>query len=461
MGASTNTNGQRPIPPFDNQIANDFEHLTTFTTSVCSNLDVVRKHIRYHVDQPNLLKDLKIDEIRKQLDEIEARATTRDTSEPHKNVKPLDAVPEPEVSLVDTNEGVAALVDTIVEVQQQSLSDCPILFIDSEGVNLGRHGTLSLLQIYLPYKDQVYIIDIQVLMSQAFDTAGKINEHETLRFLLEAPLVHKALWDCRADIDALYSHYNIELAGVIDIQLADNATSKKFSSRSRLVSLTTAIEKRINLPKLKLWAMSELKSIGRVAMEKGIDCIENCMTQVGSEEAGYRWICRVDVDCTHGKDGKEVLSGVARRPLHPMMIQYCAQDVVALPMLYDRCNRSKLWTSKWVERVDIESQARVQKSKSPRFKPNGAGKNFPPKGWKAIDRVLEGEEETAKEDVVDGEEEEEPEEQPPSKEQAKQEFGEQTEEIDNEENGGEQYGVQDEDQIRKSGEKAAEQDQED
>jgi exonuclease 3'-5' domain-containing protein 1 len=337
-------------------VANDYEHFSTYMVGVRANLDTVRKNIRYHINNPNLLADLHIDEIRRQLDEIEARALSKDTSKPHRNVNPFDILPNPEVAAVDTRAGIAQLVDSIYEAQQVTASCTPLLYMDCEGFGLGRNGSITLLQLYIPMQEMVYIVDVQTLGAETFSTSDTKNT-ANLKVLLEASTPVKVMWDCRADSDALYAHYNVALNGVIDAQLAENATNPKSQSNRTVIELLTCVEKRLNLSAGKIITFSETKAMGRDAMNEGIDFVVNHTKKIGDEESGYQWISTDDVGKEDRVKEGRAISAMAERPVHPYLINYCVQDVVVLPQILDRCMQSRFWSVDWQDRVINESNA--------------------------------------------------------------------------------------------------------
>eukprot|EP01061_Rhynchopus_euleeides_P018309 TRINITY_DN3025_c0_g2_i3.p1 TRINITY_DN3025_c0_g2~~TRINITY_DN3025_c0_g2_i3.p1 ORF type:complete len:338 (+),score=105.42 TRINITY_DN3025_c0_g2_i3:129-1142(+) len=82
--------------------------------------------------------------------------------------------------------------------------------VDCEGKNLGRAGTLELLQIGTD--KHVLLIDVPAI--------GKAAAQH-LRPMLEDSRILKLLWDCRMDSDVLKHFLDISLKGVVDMQLAD------------------------------------------------------------------------------------------------------------------------------------------------------------------------------------------------------------------------------------------------
>lgn len=88
----------------------------------------------------------------------------------------------------------------------------------------------------------VYIVDIVALGAAAF--SGPYS----LRDLLEDPTVPKLFWDCRTDGRALHLHYDLTLAGVVDLQLLHVAALAASGAQVvRVQGLGRAIDKALKL----------------------------------------------------------------------------------------------------------------------------------------------------------------------------------------------------------------------
>lgn len=85
--------------------------------------------------------------------------------------------------------------------------------VDCEGDNLGRDGTLSLIQVATP-DHKAYLFDVHTpeLCKMVMD-AG-------LRMVLQSRKVMKYMHDCRRDSDALFRHAQTKLHNVLDTQIA-------------------------------------------------------------------------------------------------------------------------------------------------------------------------------------------------------------------------------------------------
>lgn len=153
---------------------------------------------------------------------------------------------KPSPTLVATAFGVEELVQKIDAAPKHP----PSLYVDLEGVNLSRKGTISIMQIYIAPSDMTYLIDIHVLKADAF--THKTKSGRTLKEILENPLLPKVFFDVRNDSDALYSHFKITLAGVQDLQLMELAM--RSFSRRRVNGLAKCIEHDAPMTLGERWA---------------------------------------------------------------------------------------------------------------------------------------------------------------------------------------------------------------
>jgi len=226
----------------------------------------------------------------------------------------------------------------------QELSRLPVnppsLFMDLEGANLSRDGTLSLLTIYAQPKNHVYIVDITTLQSAAFDLA--LGSGMTLRGILQSPTIPKVLFDVRNDSDALFAHYGVSLAAVEDVQLMEVA-ARPAPSKDYVRGLANCIKYDAVLPPAEKTAWNAAKDVGvkLFAPERG-----------GSYDV-------FDV-----------------RPLSPEIQLYCINDVRYLPAL-----RNLYWSrlnAEWKSKVLQESAGRVALSQDEKYQPNGPWKSLSP-----------------------------------------------------------------------------------
>jgi exonuclease 3'-5' domain-containing protein 1 len=240
--------------------------------------------------------------------------------------------------LVDTCTAVADLIDAMVKLPTSP----PSLYIDLEGVYLSRHGSVSILQVHVSPDNRRYLIDIHILGGKAFSTAGASGQ--TLKGILESGSIPKVFFDVRNDSDALFSHFDINLAGVRDIQLMELAT--RTYNRRLVKGLAKCIERDISLTvsEREVWKESKEKGLNLFAPERG-----------GSYEV------------------------FNARPLSKDLLLYCIQDVHFMPKLW-RYYNSKMTVS-WRAKVEQATQERVALSQTATYNGKGQHMALGPLGW--------------------------------------------------------------------------------
>ncbi|KAI0025017.1 ribonuclease H-like domain-containing protein [Xylariomycetidae sp. FL0641] len=202
------------------------------------------------------------------------------------------------------------------------------LYIDLEGRNLGRSGTICLLAIIVQPGNQVRLIDVQTLGPSCFDT--KSDRGLTLKSILEHDDIPKYFWDVRADADALWALYNVRLAGVTDLQLMENAAQK--GDRKLVRRLEQAIGKHLGLGTKERVTMLHTKKAMKPLMASDI---------------------------------------FAERPLTDKVIQYCINDIRYLMQL--RNVYEGVLSQEWRLKVAEESARRLDVARSPDFNRNAPG----------------------------------------------------------------------------------------
>ncbi|KAJ6190332.1 hypothetical protein N7519_000353 [Penicillium mononematosum] len=246
---------------------------------------------------------------------------------------------------VSANLDQDALTSLTAAFQNSALEDkASVTFIDTcaGGVYLSRHGTISILQIFVLPKRSTFLIDIYGLKDKAFSYPAPSGT--TLRAILESPSIPKVFFDVRNDSDALFSHYQIELSGVQDLQLMELAT-RRFSKR------------RVN-------------GLGK--------CIENDAGMTADERASWKAFKHKGREMFAPECGGsyEVFN---TRPLSDEIRQYCAQDVQFLPKLWQKYDGRM--TRRWARKVEMEVKNRIQLSKSKTFNGKGSHMALAPAGW--------------------------------------------------------------------------------
>ncbi|KXH25373.1 3'-5' exonuclease [Colletotrichum salicis] len=243
--------------------------------------------------------------------------------------------------LVDTIASLSKMVDSLEELP----NDPPSLYIDLEGVNLSRYGTISILQLHVLPSKETYLLDVHTLKDRCFSETNR-NGH-SFRDILESDAIPKVFFDVRNDSDALYHHFQIKLSGIQDLQLMELAT--RTFSRKVVNGLSRCIERDalLSYEERLAWKMVKDKGVRLFAPEHG-----------GSYQV------------------------FNERPLSSDMVNYCVQDVKFLPLLWTRY-KSKL-TSTWWQKVQDASKERVTLSQSSAFIGKGKHMALSPPGWTSI-----------------------------------------------------------------------------
>ncbi|OGE46844.1 hypothetical protein PENARI_c100G04175 [Penicillium arizonense] len=226
-----------------------------------------------------------------------------------------------------------SLLQSVIDAAVIGLrTDVPSLFIDLEGIQLGRHGSISIMSLYVPSRKTVYLIDIYRLENEAFSTVN--SDKKSLKFILESPVILKVLFDVRHDSDALFSLYGISLDGIRDVQLMELGTRK--GPKDFLAGLDKCVEKdsTISATEKKAWGLT-----------KG-----NTRRLFDPAFGG-----RYDI--------------FNERPIRPAIAKYCVGDVTLLPDLFNiygaKLNRpgEEFWKLNVLE----ETKERIKLSRSPEF----------------------------------------------------------------------------------------------
>ena len=240
--------------------------------------------------------------------------------------------------LINTSSLLKAFLDGLIDIEGEP----PSLYVDLEGNNLSRDGTLSLVTVLVEPRERVYMIDVTTLGRDAFDDAG--SDGRSLRNILESSEIIKVFFDIRNDSDAMYSLYGVHVCGIWDLQLMELA-SRNFQKRC-VNGLAKCIERdsRIGYKEKAEW---------QGVKEKGRDLFDPSR---GGTYAVFD-----------------------QRPLSSEVENYCMQDVALMP---DLCEiyRGKLCDAWWTK-IEKETDARIRLSQSPTF--NGKGRHMAegPPGW--------------------------------------------------------------------------------
>ena len=147
------------------------------------------------------------------------------------------------------------------------------LAFDCEGVELGRGGKITLVQIGAK-GGMVYLFDVLELGKDLFSVG--------LKDILESQNIYKYMYDCRFDSDSLYHEFNVKLTNVLDMQIFEfiarpiavrplrDATKPEHYNAPRVRGLGGAIKDYIKpsqIRKIGLKDLNQLKNAGKDVMD--------------------------------------------------------------------------------------------------------------------------------------------------------------------------------------------------
>jgi len=233
-----------------------------------------------------------------------------------------------DIIVVDSASTLASLLDNLISLPVNP----PSLYLDLEGIKLGRRGSISIISLYIVPIKKIYLIDIHRLGKTAFSTTNR--SATSLKTILESPTIPKVIFDIRNDSDALFSLFQIAVNGIQDLQLMELATRN--GSKDMVAGLAKCIENE--------------SPISAVAKEEWQRTKEG-VRQLFDPKKGGRY---------------EIFND---RPMKPEIIQYCAWDLALLPGLYKVYN-AKLCLpgeARWQTRVRKATKDRVKLSQSPGY----------------------------------------------------------------------------------------------
>jgi exonuclease 3'-5' domain-containing protein 1 len=223
-----------------------------------------------------------------------------------------------------------------------------------EGVKLGRHGSISIISLYVLPRKKIYLIDIHRLGKTAFST---INSSATsLKTILESPTIPKTIFDIRNDSDALFSHYEISVDGIKDLQLMELATRK--GSKDFVAGLAKCIEKD-----------SPVSTAAKAEWQR----TKEGASRLYDPKKGGRY---------------EIFN---ERPMRSEIVQYCARDVALLPGLYNVYNAKLRLPGEnfWQVQVREATKDRIKLSQSPGYDRQAETKVCGPWDKESIEQAID------------------------------------------------------------------------
>jgi exonuclease 3'-5' domain-containing protein 1 len=200
------------------------------------------------------------------------------------------------IKVVDTQLSLRSLLDDVTSLPTSP----PSLFLDFEGDNLGRHGSISIISLFVAPRNAVYLVDVHCLGGEAFTIA---NNNVSFKAILESSTIPKVFFDVRNDSDALFNLYQVSLNGVKDIQLMElGCRPGPESSKKYVADLAKCVAKSSAIPDPQRQDWQRVK--------------QDAARLFDTQKHGFLHI-------------------FSKRPLRSEIEQYCIQNVIVLPGLHD------------------------------------------------------------------------------------------------------------------------------
>jgi len=227
-----------------------------------------------------------------------------------------DLVPYLVKIVVDTREKLDGFLRILCRTRKVLVD----LFLDAEGWDHGKDGTLATIQVtFASITCTAFILDVLALKRELFDRPGP--DGRTFKAILEDPSILKVWFDVRQDSAAIFWQYDIKMEGVIDLQLMENGA--RGEARRYLYGLDT--------------------------------CFIHLNLNPGEQERAR----------DTKKQGKDFCDGDFTkwriRPLPTVLLDYAAGDTVYMPYLYTTYLARLQEFPYWQDVILVESMKRVKK----------------------------------------------------------------------------------------------------
>lgn len=244
-------------------------------------------------------------------------------------------------SIIENDAALQELLDQIDDLPTRP----PSLFINVEGGSLNPHKSQpSIISIYLNPLHKTYLIDVWKLGGSAFSVT---NQNQTsLKTILESPSIPKVVFDVREGSEGLFSHFEIKLQGIKDLQVMELA-ARFGPPQDNLSSLIECVERDASL------------------LPEGLQTWRNVESAVAPLQ---------------NRDGRWHYYTINIRPIRQPVIEYCVQNVILLPRLL-RVYHPKLCVAGngfWRYMVFSSVQKRLRETQSSSYDPAANDKKY---GW--------------------------------------------------------------------------------
>lgn len=260
------------------------------------------------------------------------------------------ALSQIDIEVVDSVPGLLSLLDNFSNISAKP----PSLYLDLEGIHLGRHGSISIISLYIAPMKKIYLIDVHRLEKTTFSTAN--SSGSSLKTIFESPTIPKVIFDIRNDSDALFSHYQISVDCIEDLQLMELATRQ--GSKRLVAGLAKCIERDSDFSNAVRAEWKRMKDNG---------------IRLFAPDKGGRY---------------EVFN---ERPLKPEIVQYCANDLALLPALYKAYNAklSSPGEKFWQVELRKATEDRIKLSQSSEYDGHTRGQALGPWSEEYIEQAQE------------------------------------------------------------------------
>ncbi|KAJ5288799.1 hypothetical protein N7478_001829 [Penicillium angulare] len=152
---------------------------------------------------------------------------------------------------IDTESALRPLITEVIR-------DRPLLYLHIVGPELGDRHLISIMTLYIPSKNVVYLLDIEEMRHVAFTTTNA--DGKSLKYILELPSLRKVIFDIRHGSDSLFYLYQIRVKGIRDVQLME--TVLRWGRQDTLGILSVAMQRNSTFPEalVKKWCDLNSKS---------------------------------------------------------------------------------------------------------------------------------------------------------------------------------------------------------
>lgn len=229
--------------------------------------------------------------------------------------------------LVESASSTSAFVTAISNLPV----DPPSLYfkLQIEKLSLTYEGTVSIIQVFDSTTNQIYLLNVFGLGGVVFCSLGE--DRRTFKDILESPAIPKVFFDVRETADALHAHFGIEIQGVEDLQLMENA------SRAGALHLKRHLRK---LP----------------------TCIQDHAFTTTAEQVAWAAMDHVGWNVAESTMCPHEVFRTSSHLTKAFALYSLAREVVHLPLLREHYQRRL--SADWKRKVSVETLVRVQTSQS-------------------------------------------------------------------------------------------------